>query len=132
MILLFNIKTRSLGFAFCQPQKKSLPKSLTQKKVTTKFQPQKKSSDRKFQTQKRASHIPVTYIPEYPPALGLRVCPCISCLRSTKVVQTIGDKSQQIPRSARICPQGQPPWMAADKCISELTYPRRNSSGLLA
>ena len=37
------------------------------KKVTTKFQTQKKSSDRKFQTQKRASHIPVTYIPEYPP-----------------------------------------------------------------
>ena len=65
-IQLFDIKTRTLGFAVCQPPKESLPKSLT-KKVTTKFQTQKKSSDGKFQTQKRASHIPVTYIPEYPP-----------------------------------------------------------------
>ena len=70
MIQLFDIKTRTLGFAFCQPPKKSLPKSLTQKKVTTKFQTPKKSSDCKFQTQKRASHTPVTYIPEYPPPPG--------------------------------------------------------------
>ena len=39
---LFDIKMRNLGFAFCQPQKKSLQKSLTPKKVTTKFQTQKK------------------------------------------------------------------------------------------
>ena len=64
---LFDLKTRTLGFAFCQPPKKSSPKSLTQKKSLQNFKPQKKSSDRKFQTQKRASHIPVTYIPEYPP-----------------------------------------------------------------
>ena len=66
LIQLFDIKTITLGFAFCQPPKKALPKSHP-KKVTTKFQTQKKSSDRKFQTQKRASHIPVTYIPDYPP-----------------------------------------------------------------
>ena len=67
MIQLFDIKTRTLGFAFCQPPKKSLPKISYPKKVTTKFQTQKKSSDGKFQTQKRASHFPVTSIPEYPP-----------------------------------------------------------------
>ena len=66
MIQLFDIKTRTLGFAFCQPPKKSLPKSYP-KKVLTKISHPKKSSDRRFQTQKRASHIPVTYIPEYPP-----------------------------------------------------------------
>ena len=66
-IQLFDLKTNTLGFAFCQPPKKSLPKSLTQKKSLQNFKPKKiKSSDRKFQTQKRASHIPVTYIPEYP------------------------------------------------------------------
>ena len=68
LLQLFDIKTRTLGFAFCQPPKKSLPRSLTQKShMTTKFQTQKKSSDRKFQTQKRALHIPVTYISVYPP-----------------------------------------------------------------
>ena len=67
MIQLFHIKTRNLGFAFCQPPKKVLTEISHPKQVTTKFQTQKKSSDRKFQTQKRASHIPVTYFPEYPP-----------------------------------------------------------------
>ena len=57
-----------------------------------------------------------------------RVCPCISCLGSTKAVQcprpgqTIGEKSQQIPRYALICPRGQPPGMAADKCIIQKRY----------
>ena len=83
-IQLFDIKTRTLGFAFCQPQKKSLPKSHP-KKVATKFQTQKQSSDRNFQTQKRASHIPVTYIPEYPPpppppGLRLLSCPAVTKL----------------------------------------------------
>ena len=63
--LLFDIKTRTLGFTFCQPPKKT--KISHPKRVTTKFQTPKKSSDCKFQTPKRASHIPVTYIPEYPP-----------------------------------------------------------------
>ena len=30
----------------------------------------------------------------------------------------IGDKSQQIPRYSPVCSRGQPPGMAADKCIS--------------
>ena len=59
MILLFNIKTRT--------PKKVLTKISHPQKVTTKFQPPKKFLDRKFQTEKRALHIPVTYIPEYPP-----------------------------------------------------------------
>ena len=67
-IQLFDIKTRTLGFAFLSTPKKVLTKISHPKKVTTKFQTQKKSSDRKFQTQKRASHIPVAYLPEYPPA----------------------------------------------------------------
>ena len=41
MIQLFDIKTRTLGFAFCQPPKKSLPKSLTQKKSLQNFKPKK-------------------------------------------------------------------------------------------
>ena len=41
MIQLFDIKTRTLGFAFCQPPKKSLPKSLTQKKSLQHFKPKK-------------------------------------------------------------------------------------------
>ena len=135
MILLFNIKTKTLGFAFCQPQKKSLPKSLTQKKKSLQnFNPKKSPQIANFKPKKALGTSPsLIYLSTPPPPpLGLRVCPCISYLRSTKAVQTIGDKSQQIPCYARICPRGQPPWMAADKCISELTYPGRNSSGLLA
>ena len=41
MIQLFDIKKRNLGFAFCQPPKKSLPKSLTQKKSLQNFKPKK-------------------------------------------------------------------------------------------
>ena len=66
MIQLFDIKTRTLGFAFCQPQK-SPYQNLSPKKSHYKISNPKKSSDRRFQTPKRASHIPVTYIPEYPP-----------------------------------------------------------------
>ena len=47
-----------------------------------------------------------------------------SCYKSAKEIQSlhpglkIGSKSQQIPRHARVCPQGHAPGMAADKCIS--------------
>ena len=69
MILLFNIKSRTLGFAFCQPPKKSLPKSLTQKKSLQNFNPRKSPQIANFKPKKRASHIPVTYIPQYPSEL---------------------------------------------------------------
>ena len=52
-----------------------------------------------------------------------QVFPRVSCLRSAKAVQCpcpgpkIGDKSYQIPRYSPVCPWGQPPGMAADKCI---------------
>ena len=52
-----------------------------------------------------------------------RVFPRVSCLGSANVVQcprpgpNIGNKSQQIPRYSPVCPRGQPPGMAADKCI---------------
>ena len=55
-----------------------------------------------------------------------RVFPRVSCLGSAKVVQCprpgpkIGNKSQQIPRYSPVCPRGQPPGMAADKCITPL------------
>ena len=53
-----------------------------------------------------------------------RVFPRVPCLGSAKAAQCprpgpkIGDKSQQIPRYAPICPWGQPPGMVADKCFS--------------
>ena len=46
--------------------KKSLHQSPYPRKVTAKISNPKKSSDRKFQPQSRASIIPVTIIPEYP------------------------------------------------------------------
>ena len=52
-----------------------------------------------------------------------RVFPRVSYLGSAKAVQCprpgpkIGNKSQQIPRYSPVCPRGQPPGMAADKCI---------------
>ena len=67
-IQLFDIKSRTLGFALCQLPKKSLPKSLTQKKVTAKFQTQKKSLDRKFQPKKWLRTSPsLTYLSSPPP-----------------------------------------------------------------
>ena len=54
-----------------------------------------------------------------------RVFPRVSCLGNAKAVQCprpgpkIGDKSQQIQRYSPICPRGQPPGMAADKCITK-------------
>ena len=72
LIQLFDIETRTLGFAFCQPPKKSLPKSLTQEKSRQNFKPKKIPQIANFKPKKRASHIPVTYIPEYPPGGYLR------------------------------------------------------------
>ena len=75
MIQLFDIKTRTLSFDFCRTPKKVLTKISHPKKVTSKFQTQKKSSDRKFQTQKWASHIPtlrtsLIYLSTFPRALN--------------------------------------------------------------
>ena len=52
-----------------------------------------------------------------------RVFPRVSRIGSAKAVQCprpgpkIGDKGQKIPRYFPVCPRGQPPGMAADKCI---------------
>ena len=52
MIQLFDIKTRTLGFAFCQPPKMSLPKSLTQKKSLQNFKPKKSPQIANFKPKK--------------------------------------------------------------------------------
>ena len=49
---MFDIKTRTVGFAFCQPQKKSLPKSLTQKKSLQNFKPKKSPQIANFKPKK--------------------------------------------------------------------------------
>ena len=67
MIQLFDIKKQEPWVSLFVNPKEVLTKITHSKKVTTKFQTQNKSLDRKFQTPKRALHIPVTYIPEYPP-----------------------------------------------------------------
>ena len=61
-----------------------------------------------------------------------RVFPHVSCLRSARAVQCphpgpkIGDKDwRQILHYSPICPRGQPPRMAADKCINDC--PKGNS-----
>ena len=52
--------------------------------------------------------------------------PLVSCLGSAKAIQCplsepkIREKSQQIPRYSPVCLRGQPPRMAADKCITEI------------
>ena len=134
--MILFIKTRTLGFAFCQPPKKVLTKISHPKKVTTKFQPQKKSSDRKFQTRKRAAHIPVTYIPEYPPGpagLSLYILP--------QKYKSGPNNWRQKSANPTLCPHmprgSTPPpplpgWPLISALISELPYPRRNLSGLLA
>ena len=52
LIQFFDIKTRTLGFAFCQPQKKSLPKYLTQKKSLQNFKPPKSPQIANFKLKK--------------------------------------------------------------------------------
>ena len=65
-----------------------------------------------------------------------QVFPLVSCLGSAKAVQCprpepkIGDKSQQIPRYSLVCPWGQPPGMAADKCI--IKWVKQNCGNLWA
>ena len=49
---MFDIKARTLGFAFCQPPKKSLPKSLTQKKSLQNFKPKKSPQIANFKPKK--------------------------------------------------------------------------------
>ena len=55
VIWLFDIKMRTLGYAFCQPPIKSIPKSFYPRKVTTKFLSQKSPG-----------------IPDFNPKKGLR------------------------------------------------------------
>ena len=82
MIQLFDIKTRTLGFAFCQPQKKSLPKSLTQKKSLQNFKPKKSPQ-----------------IANFKPKKGLRTSPSLIYLSTPLVpwgvVPLPGDRSQR-------------------------------------
>ena len=132
MILLFNIKTRTLGFAFCQPQK-SPYQNLSPKQSHYKISTPKKSSDHKFQTQKRASHIPVTYIPEYPPGpagLSLYILP----QKYKSGPNNWRQKSANPTLCPHMSPGSTPPpgWPLISALISELTYSRRNLSGLLA
>ena len=71
MIQLFEIKTRTLCFAFCQPPKKSLPKSLTQKKSLQNFKPKKSPQIAKFKPKKglrtSPSLIYLSCVPPPPP-----------------------------------------------------------------
>ena len=67
MIQLFDIKKREPWVSLFVNPKKRPYQNLSPKKSHYKILNPKKVSDHKFQTQKRASHIPVTYIPEYPP-----------------------------------------------------------------
>ena len=62
---------RALPILFTTPQK-SLLKLSYPKKYLPNFRTQKKSENRKFQTQKNPSIIPITWNPECPP--GTKVC----------------------------------------------------------
>ena len=66
LIQLFDIKTRTLCFAFCQLQK-SPYQNLSPKKSHYKISNPKKVHRSHISNPKRALHIPVTNIPEYPP-----------------------------------------------------------------
>ena len=68
MIQLFDIKTRNLGFAFCQPPKKSLPKSLTQKKSLQNFKSKKSPQIANFKPKKGLRTSPsLIYLSTPPP-----------------------------------------------------------------
>ena len=74
LIQLFDIKTRTLGFAFCQPPKKSIPKSLTQKKSLQNFKPKKSPQIANFKPKKGFRTSPsLIYLSTPPPPLGARV-----------------------------------------------------------
>ena len=67
-IQLFDLKTRTLGFAFCQPPKKSLPKSLTQKKSLQNFKPKKSPQIGNFKPKKGLRTSPsLMYLSTPPP-----------------------------------------------------------------
>ena len=66
MIQLFDMKTRTLGFDFCQPPKKSLPKSLTQKKSLQNFKPKKSPQIENFKPKKGLRTSPSLIYPSTP------------------------------------------------------------------
>ena len=70
MIQLFDIKTRTLGFAFCQPPKKSLPKSLTPKKSLQNFKPKKSPQIANFKPKKGLRTSPSLIYLSTPPGVG--------------------------------------------------------------
>ena len=72
MIQLFDIKTRTLDFAFCQPPKKSLPKSLIQKKSLQNFKPKKCPQITNFKPKKGLRTFPsLIYLSTPPPSPGV-------------------------------------------------------------
>ena len=75
MIQLLDIKTRTLGFTFCQPPKKSLPKSLTQKKSLQNFKPKKSPQIANFKPKKGLRTSPsLIYLSTPPGAVMLVHC----------------------------------------------------------
>ena len=87
--LLFDIKTRTLGFAFCQPPKKSLPKSLTQKKSLQNFKPKKVLRSQISNPKKDFAHprhlytrVPPWALP--PPTMSLKTNSYHSWVKCTK------------------------------------------------
>ena len=72
LIQLFDIKTRTLGFAFCQPQKKSSAKSLTQKKSLQNFKPKKSPQIANFKPKKGLRTSPSLIYLSTPPGLWVR------------------------------------------------------------
>ena len=87
LIQLFDIKTRTLGFAFCQPPKKSLPKSLTQKKSLQNFKPKKSPQIANFKPKKGLRTSPSLIYLSTPLGLSPSACSYIvaSCLRERSI-----------------------------------------------
>ena len=103
MIQLFDIKTRTLGFAFCQPPKMSLPKSLTQKKSLQNFKPQKSPQIANFKPQKSPQ------IANFKPKKGLRTSPSLLYLST---------------------PPGSVPHFPRQNCSRRTTSPRKSCQTL--
>ena len=73
MIQLFDIKTRTPGFRFLSTPKKSLPKSLTQKKSLQNFKPKKSPQIANFKPKKGLRTSPsLIYLSTPPGASRLR------------------------------------------------------------
>ena len=84
---LFNIKMRTLGFAFCQPPKKSLPKSLTQKKSLQNFKPKKSPQIANFKPKKGlCTSLSLIYL-STPPPLGCLEIPRGWDISEAKIVK---------------------------------------------